>query len=126
MPALLATDFYYLRNFEFVLEWVGARYDDLLNEQERRFVQHFPTLPERSRALLVRLIMRKGDHFRVSRLCYDEIGDIESAAQPLLELSWLSAEEPIDVSSLARLLLKTELASLDLGLNRPASWASRR
>jgi tetratricopeptide (TPR) repeat protein len=115
MPALLATDFYYLRNFEFVLEWVGARYDDLLSEQERRFVRHFPTLPERSRALLVRLIMRKGDHFRVSRLRYDEIGDIESAAQPLLDLNWLSAEDPIDVSSLAKLLLKTELASLDLG-----------
>ena len=122
MPALLATDFYYLRNFEFVLEWVGARYDDLLNEQERRFVQHFPTLPERSRALLVRLIMRKGDHFRVSRLCYDEIGDIESAAQPLLVGVASRSDEPASPGCCSRRNWRHWI----WGLNRPASWASRR
>ncbi|WP_341706331.1 VRR-NUC domain-containing protein [Halopseudomonas sp.] len=120
MPELLATDFYYLRNFEFVLEWVGARYDDLLSAQEREFLQTFNTLPHPSRALLVRLIMRKGDHFRASRLRYAEIGELQQAAQPLLDQSWLVTDAPLDINALARLLLKAELASLELGIEQAA------
>lgn len=118
MPELLATDFYYLRNFEFVLDWVGARYADLLSADEHAFVRAFTQQPEASRALLVRLIMRKGDHFRASRLAYAEVGDIEQAAQPLFEQGWLVTDQPIEVDALARLLLKSELANLDLGVSQ--------
>lgn len=117
MPELLATNFYYLRNFEFVLEWVGARYADLLSPEEHTFLRQFSLQPEASRALLVRLIMRKGDHFRASKLCYPEIGDIQHAATPLLESGWLATNSPIEIDALARLLLKGELASLELGID---------
>ncbi|MEL0167377.1 MAG: VRR-NUC domain-containing protein [Pseudomonadaceae bacterium] len=117
MPELLATDFYYLRNFEFVLEWVCARYTDLLSPEENAFLTQFPQQPEASRALLVRLIMRKGDHFRASKLRYPEIGDIQHAAAPLLESGWLTTDSPIEIDALARLLLKGELASLELGID---------
>lgn len=117
MSALLATDFYYLRNFEFVLEWVGARYADLLSSEEHTFLRQFSQQPEASRALLVRLIMRKGDHFRASKLCYPEIGDIQHAAVPLLASGWLTTDSPIEIDALARLLLKSELARLELGID---------
>ncbi|WP_425055687.1 VRR-NUC domain-containing protein [Pseudomonas abyssi] len=118
MPELLATDFYYLRNFEFVLDWVDARYADLLSADEHAFVRAFTAQPEASRALLVRLIMRQGDHFRASRLAYEEVGDIERAAQPLLEQGWLVTDQAIEIDTLARLLLKRELAGLDLGISQ--------
>ena len=46
--------FYYLDNFELVLDWVRSRYDDILLEHERQFIADFFTLPQTSRALFVR------------------------------------------------------------------------
>ena len=51
---------YYLQNFERALAWIAERYDDLLAPDERDFLDAFPRVPERSRALLVRMLMRKG------------------------------------------------------------------
>jgi len=65
---------YYLLNFERALAWLAERYDDLLDEREHGFLRDFAVLPQPSRALLVRMLMRKGALFRVSRLAYDEIG----------------------------------------------------
>ena len=64
MPTPLAADFYYLTNFQTVLDWVRERYADLLTAEELAFAQDFSALPQLSQALLVRLVMRKGPHFR--------------------------------------------------------------
>lgn len=113
---ILADPIYYLSNFRAVLTSIEDRYGRLLVGEEREFVRQFATLPEPSCALLVRMIMRVGMFFRVSRLEYPEIGDAATAAAPLLDLGWL--EEPLlDVKSLHRLLTKTELAA-NLALSR--------
>jgi len=112
MPIPNAADFYYLSNFQTVLDWVVARYPDLLNKQELGFAHTFAATPKISRALLVRLIMRKGQHFRLGKLQYDEIGDIETAATPLLINGWLRDDLPLQPSELATLLLKNELCAL--------------
>lgn len=112
MPVPLASDFYYLTNFRTVLDWVRQRYADLLSAQEREFMQDFCSLPQLSQALLVRLVMRKGPHFRYSKLAYAEIGDIATAADPLLQHSWLMTDAPLLPDDLGRLLLKQELLSL--------------
>ena len=78
--------FYYLNNFMQVLDWLEHRYADVLSDEEHCFIRDFNGLPRESRALLVRMVMRKGVHFRASKLYYAEIGDIPSAAQPLLAL----------------------------------------
>ena len=65
-----ADRFYYLHNFQTVISSLNARYADLWSMQERQFLIHFEKLPQASRALLVRMIMRKGDLFRASRLKY--------------------------------------------------------
>jgi hypothetical protein len=72
----LLEPFYYLKNFELVLTTILERYSDLLLEEELRFITEFPQLPLASRALLTRMVMRRGDLFRASKLHYAEIGEI--------------------------------------------------
>jgi len=113
---------YYLDNFRTVLAWVNERYADLLDGQERAFIRQFGELATPSQALLVRLIMRKGVHFRKGKLTYAEIGDIALAATPLRALGWLRAEEAIDIQTLFSLLRRDEiLAQLPLAQSLRAS-----
>jgi hypothetical protein len=100
---------YYLRNFERALQWLAQRYGDLLGDAERAFVHGFASLPEASRALLVRMLMRKGVLFRASRLSYVEIGGAEAAAAPLVEAGWLEADVPVSVDELFALCTRAEL-----------------
>jgi len=121
MKSNLDHPFYYLNNFAFVLDWVALRYRDLLNEQEAAFIAGFSTLSEQSRALLVRMIMRKGDLFRESKLRYDEIGDTARAAIPLVEIGWVEADPLLTLDALYGLLTKKELAAcLDLAAQKSA------
>ena len=104
--------FYYLHNFQQAMNWVQQRYADLLDDAEQRFLSCFDALPKASQALLVRLNMRKGPHFRRSRLNYPEIGDLDAAAAPLLELGWLNDQQPLDAAELGALLRKDEILAL--------------
>ncbi|TVP87247.1 MAG: VRR-NUC domain-containing protein [Pseudomonadaceae bacterium] len=111
-PSSVADPFYYLHNFRQVLDWVAERYADLLDHDEQAFIAGFARLPLSSQALLVRLIMRKGPHFRADKLAYPEIGDTASAAAPLLASSWLQTDARLDASSLFSLLRRSELLML--------------
>ena len=104
--------FYYLHNFRQATTWLRQRYADLLNDEEQVFLTCFDALPQASQALLVRLIMRKGPHFRSSRLNYPEIGDLDAAAAPLLELGWLDDCHPLGAAELGTLLRRDELIAL--------------
>ncbi len=106
LPAL-----YYLDNFQTALAWVRERYADLLDARELDFMERFQTLGTPSQALLVRLIMRKGRHFRNSKLNYAEVGDIDLAAAPLCALGWLCTDEQIDLATLFGLLRKDEIVA---------------
>lgn len=106
----LENPFYYLENFQQVLDWVGARHGDLLNEAERAFLDRFPQLPRASRALLVRMVMRKGTLFRAGKLRYGEIGCPREAAAPLLAEGWVEASPLLDLDELFGLLTKGEIA----------------
>jgi hypothetical protein len=105
-----ADPFYYLNNFESVLSSLVERYRDLLSAEELQFISHFGALPRASRALLVRLIMRKGELFRASKLNYGEIGETAGAVAPLLEAAWVDARPHLSVNQLQALLTKAELA----------------
>lgn len=92
--------FYYLLNFETALEWLSARYGDLLCDDERSFLLVFPKLPMTSRALLVRMLMRVGSVFRSSKLAYDEIGCPLAAAGPLAALGWIDANLQLSIDEI--------------------------
>ncbi|MCU7213587.1 VRR-NUC domain-containing protein [Pseudomonas sp. VE 196-7] len=101
--------FYYLNNFRQVLDWLELRYADLMSESEHGFIRDFKILPRASQGLLVRMVMRKGVHFRLGKLNYPEIGDISDAAQPLLSHGWLDDQALLSVAEVFDVLLKAEL-----------------
>lgn len=108
MIKTLENPFYYLDNFEHALDWIGARYADLLTRDELAFIAAFAALPQPSRALLVRMVMRKGPLFRASRLRYDEIGCARAAAAPLAALGWIDERPPLTLEQVFGLLTKAE------------------
>lgn len=101
--------FYYLNNFRQVLDWLELRYADVMSESEHGFIRDFKALPRASQGLLVRMIMRKGVHFRLGKLNYPEIGDISNAAQPLLRHGWLDDQALLSMPEVFDVLLKAEL-----------------
>lgn len=111
MPAPLPVELYYLSNFRTALAWVAERYADLLTDEEQAFIATFTAQSWQAQALLVRMIMRKGCHFRLSKLDYAEIGDAISAAQPLLEHGWISEQVLLHADEVAELLRKDEVLS---------------
>lgn len=126
----LDNPFYYLENFRQVLAWIVQRYDDLLDEHERRFISEFSGLPMPAQALLVRMVMRKGTLFRASKLDYDEIGDTREAALPLLAQGWVDSRPLLELDALFQLLRKDELsqcfkAHAVKGPERKPDWLAR-
>ena len=113
--------FYYLENFHQLLSWVQTRYEDLLDADEVAFLQDFQLLPMASQALLVRMIMRKGEWFRESKLQYEEIGAVSDAAGPLLEKAWLQSDDTLDFADFVQLITKPELVSCFTDLPFPKS-----
>ena len=111
MIRVLENEFYYLDNFQRVLDWIAQRYADLLDDEEQTFVATFPTLPQAARALFVRMVMRKGTLFRASKLNYAEIGCPRAAAGALLPTGWIEADPAMALDELFDLLLKPELAA---------------
>ncbi|MCA3776486.1 MAG: VRR-NUC domain-containing protein [Burkholderia sp.] len=122
--------FYYLTNFERALAWLGERYDDLFDAREHAFVRQFATLPQASRALLVRMLMRNGSDFRASKLVYDEIGCTLDAAAPLVELGWVDPAPALTLDELFALSTKADLLRIFPALaahagERKPEWLER-
>ena len=111
MLNLDAPELYYLANFRKALDWLDTHHRDLMDDAELAFVANFLQLPLPSQALLVRLVMRKGVHFRAGKLRYVEIGDIATAAGALLASGWLIEHAALTFDELGALLLKDELAT---------------
>ncbi|WP_332762933.1 VRR-NUC domain-containing protein [Pseudomonas koreensis] len=119
--------FYYLNNFRQVLDWLELRYADVMNDHERAFISDFNALPRPAQGLLVRMVMRKGVHFRAGKLNYLEIGDIAEAAQPLLAHGWIEEHAPLMLAELFDVLLKAELlqafgAAIEQPKGRKDDW----
>ena len=112
MQQTLSDPFYYLDNFQRALDWVVQRHPHLLSDEEHAFAKHFPSLPRPARALLVRMVMRKGDLFRASKLRYPEIGCSRAASTPLIACGWVDARPALDIERLFALLTKPELATV--------------
>lgn len=112
MIRTLDNPLYYLDNFHRVMEWIDRHYRTLMSVEENAFIKTFQGLPQASQALLVRMIMRKGNLFRLTKLHYEEIGCIRSAAELLVEQGWVHAAPPLSIDSLFSLLTKPELAGV--------------
>ena len=80
---------YYLHNFVRAFRLAAHPLCRCAGRASRDFFARFAQLPEPAQALLVRLVMRRGPWFRAGKLAYEEIGDIHTAAAPLLGPGWL-------------------------------------
>ncbi|WP_372876572.1 VRR-NUC domain-containing protein [Pseudomonas sp.] len=109
MQPQLAPSLYYLSNFHKALAWLRERHHDLLLAEEQAFLRRFGELALPSQALLVRMIMRKGPHFRANKLAYAEIGCPRHAAQALLDAGWIRNDAELTLAELFDLLRKEEL-----------------
>ena len=104
--------FYYLNNFHRVLDWIEGRYPDLLEPEEKAFIDEFRGLPKRSQGLLVRMVMRKGTLFRENRLAYEEIGSIREAAKSLVKLGGVNPTPSLNLEELFGLLTRQEIVGI--------------
>ena len=111
MNRVLENAFYYLDNFQSVLDWIRERYRDLLTDEEQAFIAAFPALPQPARALFVRMVMRKGELFRASKMNYAEIGCPVEAAGHLLPTGWIERDPVLSLDELFELLAKPEIAA---------------
>lgn len=124
VPTTLLTDrlparFYYLDHFHTALSWLKERYSDLLSPAECEFIAQFVRLPRASQALLVRLIMRRGQRFRNTKIRYPEVGPLEAAFGALIELNWVDPHPLLSIDDLAKLITRAEIAEIFTDL--PAS-----
>lgn len=129
MAAVLPDLFYYLENFRHVVTWVGSRHHDLLDNRERMLIEKFSALPQSAQALLVRMVMRKGELFRHSKLRYAEIGDIATPAALLAEQGLIDAQPSLSLADVFGLLRKEELQAVfahALGQDKAATLKSAR
>lgn len=123
--------FYYLANFHQVLAWVALRYNAQLDATLVDFMARFRALPHASQCLLVRLLCRQGVLFRINKLNYVEIGELQAAAACLCEAGLLERDPEVTITELATLVTKQELGALfaaELGaLNRhkKSAWITQ-
>ncbi len=109
-------DGYYLDNFNSLLDTVCRLYNDLLTPEELAFYSSFKDLPDDAARLYVRLISRVGPGFRVQRLVYADISDVDQAVQDLLDSKFLASEDRLTPGEMNRLFRKDEIASAFGGL----------
>jgi hypothetical protein len=120
------TPFYYLENFQRALGSLQGRYADLLSAEEQSFISAFQLVPQESAALLVRMLMRRGDLFRTSRLLYSEIGSADEAIPPLAQRGWVTVDPPLTLQELCQILNRRELCTA-LSLRRtPRAYREER
>lgn len=99
---------YYLDYFEYLLDFIQKGSSHLLGEGDKNFIQTFESISEDARCLMVRMMNRKGEYFRLEKFQYEEISNIPAAADELVKVDFISLEPPEDFL-LFRLFTKAEL-----------------
>lgn len=103
---------YYKSNFLTLLTFVEKLYRDLLTPEELKFIKDFKKLSEDAARLFVRLISRRGPRFRMDKLNYPEIKNIEAAAKELQKKGFFLINPIEEKEYSLDLLTKPELVSL--------------
>lgn len=92
---------YYLTYFEYLLKFVGDKYEHILNDAERAFMTAFAALTEDEKCLFVRFTNRKSSFFKTDKLNYSEINDIPQCLS-LLQAKGFLIEVQNPVISIAK------------------------
>ncbi|MFY0606019.1 MAG: VRR-NUC domain-containing protein [Cyclobacteriaceae bacterium] len=102
---------YYLDYFKYLIEFVQKGSANLIGKAEQRYIEDFYALSEDAQCLLIRMLNRKGDFFRLDKLKYEEITSIPQAAEELVNIGKGTFETAHD-PSIFYLFTKAELHKL--------------
>ncbi|WP_026973396.1 VRR-NUC domain-containing protein [Aliagarivorans marinus] len=103
--------FYYLQNLQTLLGFVTDRYWALFSPEEQQQLTAIDSLTQPAQAVLCRMVMRKGELFRESKLQYPEIADTAAALNELGAKGLVTTCAKVNSEQLASLLTKAELLS---------------
>ena len=103
--------YYYHSNFCEMLRFVAKRYDDVLQDEHKDFIDDFMALPVPAQCLYARLAGRKGNVFSLDKLSYAEIPHLDKQAEILKGLAFVSSVKEADYASFLSALSKAELVS---------------
>ena len=102
---------YYLDYFNDLLGFIEKCSTHLLDDEDVAFIEDFRSLSEDAQCLLIRMLNRKGEYFRLAKFQYEEISNILAAAQELVDHEMISFDPPND-PALFFLFTKSELHQL--------------
>lgn len=108
---IILPDKYYLDYFHYLLNFVEKNYQHVLDIPEYLFYQSFRELSEDAQCLYIRFSNRKGDFFRLSKINYSEINNLELAKNELLQKDFIRINENDDLTQF-HLFTKNELINL--------------
>lgn len=121
----------YQLNFNVLVQEVLRSCSHLFTDDEKAFLESFPSLSEDSQRLFIRLYTRKGPWFRLSNISYPEVSDSLQALKDLAVRGFMtSVEDANDVDyqkmkEITELLNVTELRDI-LSMNKVHSRSSRK
>lgn len=106
---------YYHDNFNTLVDYVHQQYADLLSDSEVALVERYRQCSPDAQRLLVRMLTRKGQWFRRSKLNYPEIDDTAQCALLLASAGLIKIVAAPPLSELLPLLSKPQwLEALEL------------
>ena len=100
---------YYLDNVLTLFGHVTRVYADILDKDTLAFLGEFEDLDDDARKLCIRLLNRRHDRFRLGKLDYAEIGDLEAAVEALRAAGFIEVDGDIDAPDLMPLYTRAEL-----------------
>lgn len=103
--------YYYHSNFCEMLSFVAERYEAVLSEEHRAFIDGFMDLPVPAQCLYARLAGRKGSVFNLNKLAYDEIPHLTKQADILRRLDFIDSVNEDDYADYLSALSKADLTA---------------
>ncbi len=103
-------------HFDTVCRFVTQTYSDMFTQREQNWLSSLASLDDPAKILYVRLLNRRFNAFRLSKLSYAEVEDMPAATAALAKASLASTDAPGTVNEIIRLFTKQELVTL---YNRP-------
>ncbi len=102
---------YYLHNARTLINHCYQLYSDLLTPWQQQW-SAWQALGQEAQALLVRMLMRKGELFFARQLIYSEIKHPEQALAELQALDWLEPDPEVSQAELANCLTLAQVKEL--------------
>ena len=115
-PAPVTEPLYYLHNAEMVIEWSLNHHSDLLLDDELALLKQLLQLDTAPKALLFRLMMRRGELFRLDALNYKEAEPLSESLTYLYRYLMVEADPCLSITELTGLCRKAECLELALEL----------